>query len=337
MCAPGPEFSVHDVYSGWCKGLRQCGVEVIEFNLHERLQVLTEVELPIGDERRKAFSLEAAVEMVFEGLQSVLYRTWPDVVIMVSGFFTDQQLFDDIRRARPQKLVMIHTESPYEEDRQVSLAPHFDVNVVNDPINLYRYPAGSMYVPHAHDPDLHHPNGRTSEYDFSFVGTAYPSRIEFFEKVRWPRGSRVTLAGNWESITPDSPVHHLVEHPDGECLDNPETARLYRMSDMSVNLYRGKHDAEFERPENAQGWAVGPREIELAACGTFFARDPRGEGDMLFPMLPTITDPDELSDVIEWSMTNPHERQAAADAARAAVADRTFESSARRLLAALDI
>lgn len=37
---------------------------------------------------------------------------------------------------------------------------------------------------------------------------------------------------------------------------------------------------------------------KLAACGTFFARDPRPEGDELFPMLPTFTDPGEFRRVV---------------------------------------
>lgn len=332
VLAPGPEFSVMDVYRGWCKGLAQCGVEVVPFNLHDRISFYTETKITRDGEARQAMSLSGAVEATFEGLMGQVWLRQPDIVIGVSGFFTDDTVFDMLR-ARGVRTVMIHTESPYEDDRQTRIAPHFDVNVVNDPINLYRYPAGSMYVPHAYDPDLHHPNGRSSEWDFSFVGTAYPSRVEWFEKVAWPDGARVTLAGNWKDFDPESPLFPMVMHPNGECLDNDQTAALYRMSDMSCNLYR----REAERDENSVGWAVGPREIELAACGTFFARDPRGEGDELFPMLPKITDPAELVDVLAWSMTNPEQRQAAADEARTAVADRTFKANAGRLLAALDL
>jgi len=116
------------------------------------------------------------------------------------------------------------------------------------------------------------------------------------------------------------------------CIDNADTADIYRRSAMSANLYRNEASDDHSTP----GVAMGPREVELAACGTFFARDPRPEGDELFPMLPTITDPSELSDVIRWSMSHPVERQAAADAARAAVADRDCVSVAADLLRRLD-
>lgn len=30
---PGPDFSVHDVFTGWQEGLKEAGVEVASFNL----------------------------------------------------------------------------------------------------------------------------------------------------------------------------------------------------------------------------------------------------------------------------------------------------------------
>ena len=77
---------------------------------------------------------------------------------------------------------------------------------------------------------------------------------------------------------------------------------------------------------------MGPREVELAACGTFFARESRAEGDGLFPMLPTFTEPTELADIIRWALTHPDERFAAAQQARAAIVDRTFDNHAAQLL-----
>jgi hypothetical protein len=77
---------------------------------------------------------------------------------------------------------------------------------------------------------------------------------------------------------------------------------------------------------------MGPREVELAACGTFFFRDPRGEGDDLFPMLPFVESPEQFSKDLRWWLANDADRLAAADQARLAIADRTFARSANRLL-----
>ena len=81
---------------------------------------------------------------------------------------------------------------------------------------------------------------------------------------------------------------------------------------------------------------MGPREVEMAACGLWFARDPRPESDDLFPMLPAYTSPQEASEAIRWALAHEREREKAAAAARVAVSERTFSNNARKLLAMLD-
>lgn len=336
MVAPGPEFSVQDVYHGWIAGLQAQGVRTTAFNLHDRLNFYADAQLERDGEMRKALSMEGAVKITLEGLLGVLYECEPELVVFTSGFFLDYDLVDLIRAKGRHKLVMLHTESPYEEDRQVDAAQHFDVNVLNDPINIDRYPKGTVYIPHAYNPAVHHARGRSVEWDFAFVGTGYPSRTDFFEKVEWGDAA-VAIGGNWPNVTDDSPLARLLLHEPGECIDNTDTADLYRSAAMSANLYRGGDVSEAERPELTEGWAMGPREVELAACGTFFAREPRGEGDELFPMLPLITEPSELSDVLRWSRENPERREAAAEDARAAIVDRTFANNAAALLTAAGI
>lgn len=335
VVAPGPEFSVQDVYHGWLAGLRHHGVTAVPFNLHDRLNFYADCQMERNGEYRKALEFDGAVKITLEGLLGVLYEVMPELLVFTSGFFLDYDLIDKIRATGRHKLVMLHTESPYEDDRQVEAAQHFDVNVLNDPINIDRFPAGTIYIPHAYNPAVHHPEGRSDVYDFSFIGTGYPSRTEFFEKVEWG-GARVAFGGNWPNVEDDSPLAPLLLHQPGECIDNTDTADLYRMTAMSANLYRGADPSESERPENAEGWAMGPREVELAACGTFFARESRGEGDVVFPMLPKISEPAELSDVLAWSIENPDLREAAAAAARAAIVDRTFANNAAALLRAVD-
>lgn len=335
VVAPGPEFSVQDVFNGWIAGLVAHGVTTVPFNLHDRLNFYADCEMKRDGEYRKALPMEAAVKVTLEGLLGVMYEVEPELVIFTSGMFLDYDVVELIRSKRRAKLVMLHTESPYEDDRQVSVSGHFDLNVLNDPINIDRYPDGTIYIPHAYLPDVHHPRGRVDDYDFVFVGTGYPSRVEFFEKVDFG-DARVAFAGNWPDVTPDTPLHPYLLHRPNECIDNTDTADLYRSTAMSANLYRGGRPEEAERPELTEGWAMGPREVELAACGTFFAREPRGEGDAVFPMLPKITEPSELGDVLRWSRENPDLRDEAATAARAAIVDRTFANNAAALLRAVD-
>jgi spore maturation protein CgeB len=325
---PGPRFSVQDVCDGWVHGLRDLGVEVIDFNFDDRMEFYAHAEVA----GRTVFNPHEAARLAAKGLEAVCYEAWPDVVLVVSGFFIPPDTYA-VMRARGHKVVLLHTESPYEDDRQLPRAPHADLNVLNDPTNLERFQAAapSVYLPHAYQPSLHHPRPADPEAasDFCFVGTGFPSRVEFFRQVDFS-GIDVALAGNWHAAK-DTPLEKFLAHDIDECCPNDQTARLYAAAKASANLYRKEATA------TADGWAMGPREVELAACGTFFLREPRPEGDELFPMLPTFTDPGEFEVKLRWWLAHDLERGQAAMRARAAVTDRTFTNHAARLLNLLGV
>lgn len=325
---PGPDFSVKDVHSGLVSGLRANGVEAVSYNLADRLNFYCNVELSKDGEYRKALEYEAACYMAAQGIRAAAFDWAPDVVVIVSSFFIPPETFTKLR-LRGVHVVLWCTESPYEDVRQVRMAPYADTVILNDPTNIDEFRKANprtFYIPHAYDPAVHHANGRSDQYPFSFVGTGYESRISFFEKVDWP--ATPTLFGNWQQVTDDSPLLPYLAHERGQCVDNSDAADVYRSSVTSANLYRKEAMAD----DLVDGWAMGPREVELAACGTWFAREPRGEGDELFPMLPTFTEPGELADQLRWAFDHPDARHAAAQAARAAVVDRTFDNNAKQFL-----
>lgn len=334
---PGPAFSVADVHDGWVGALRGLGQQVEEYNLDARLTFYTSALLETDHTNgggqvmlRKALSYERAIGLALNGLMAAAYRFWPDVLLVASGLFADEAMLDCIR-SRGTRVVILHTEEPYEHDRQLGLAAHADINLVNDPTNLdaFRAVAPTWYVPHAYRPDRHHsrPGPLDLASDFAFVGTGYPSRIQFLEQVDWS-GLNVKLAGNWVGLGDDSPLRgHLVGDVE-YCMDNADTADLYASAAMSANLYR----READRLELSAGWSMGPREVELAAMGVFFLRDPRGEGDELLPSLPTFAGPGDFGEQLRWWLARPADRAEAAAKARSAVEGRTFDAHAAMLL-----
>lgn len=334
-CHPGPAFSVADVFAGWVEALRALGQAVAEYNFGDRLSFFGAALMPTAIEGvyRKAVSdNEGIVRMSIEGLYSDLYRFRPHVLLCVSGFFLPTKLLD-LARLSGTRVVILHTESPYEEDRQLELAEHADLNVLNDPQNLERYPAGTVYLPHAYRPAVHRPGPADPALrcDLGFAGTGFPSRIAFLEAMNLD-DLDVILAGNWQAVNEQSPLRQHIAHSVDQCIDNADAAELYRSMRVGINLYR----VEAERPEHSRGWAMGPREVELAACGAFFLRQPRGEGDEVLDMLPTFTTPEEASDLLRYWLPRESERQALATKARAAIQDRTFDNHAARLLRLLD-
>jgi spore maturation protein CgeB len=226
--------------------------------------------------------------------------------------------------------VLLHTEEPYETTKNLARAARADLNLVNDPVNLerFRQVAPTVYMPHAYRPALHRPGPVRAECvsDFCFVGTGYPSRIAFFEQVGWD-GIDVALAGNWQWLDDDSPLRKHLCHDIGACCHNEETVDLYRATKVAANLYRREAESDAEA-----GWSMGPREVELAATGTFFLREPRGEGDQVLPMLPTFDGPGDFGDQLRWWLAHEDQRRIAAMAAQLAISGRTFENNARALL-----
>ncbi len=316
---PGPNFSVADVHDGWVSALRYMGAKVDNINLGDRLDFYSQRLPP-----------EEAIRLTNNSLHAVCYQHRPDVLLITSCFYLTAQTLDVIR-AHGTRIVILHTESPYEDDHQLIRATRADLNLINDPTNLDKFQdiAPSFYVPHAYRPDRHRPTPATDEYrsDFAFVGTGFPSRVEFLEAVDWS-GIDVALAGHWQMLNVDSPLRGFVAHEIDECIPNASTAQMYASTQVSANLYR----REAQRPELSTGWSMGPREVELAAMGTFFLRDPRPEGDDVLWMLPRFTGPEDFGEQLRWYLQRPETRQDIADKARTAIADRTYENHARMLL-----
>lgn len=332
---PGADFSVQDVNNGLVKGLKACGAEVGVLNLSDRLSFYSAAHLQKDGEWVRALDRDDAIRIAAKGIEVICYEWWPDIVVIVTGVFIPPELWGVLAR-RPHHVVLWATESPYEDDRQLRPARYADTVIINDPTNLEQFRAvneRSWYLPHSYDPDVHRPGRPTRNLacDFGFVGTGFPSRIDFLEQVDWT-GINTKLAGNWSLVPEGSPLEPLLMFGRSECFNNRDAAKLYRSAKVSANLYR----KETSEDGTADGWAIGPREVELAACGTFFLREPRAEGDALFPMLPTFQTSDEFEDLLRWWIAHPKQRESVAVAARGVIADRTFQASAARLLNLVD-
>jgi len=151
------------------------------------------------------------------------------------------------------------------------------------------------------------------------------------EQVDWT-GIDVLLGGHWRDIPEGSPLLPILGDHLDRCVDNTETVDVYRSTQMSANLYR----REAEQDDLVAGWAMGPREVELAATGTPYLADPRGEVTEVLPMVPTFDGPGDFGEKLRWWLGHPSERERLAADACEAVADRTFRNAAARLLTELD-
>src|SRR6185437_15523722 len=116
----------------------------------------------------------------------------------------------EVLRARRMKILMLFTESPYQDGQQLEVAKYADVILLNDPVSLGQYQAlgvPAVYMPHAYRPAIHHPApaGAEKPYDLAFIGTGFPSRIQFFSDMHLA-GLNVRLGGFWLDLPEDSPL-----------------------------------------------------------------------------------------------------------------------------------
>jgi hypothetical protein len=163
------------------------------------------------------------------------------------------------------RVVLLHTESPYQDDEQLERAAHADLNLLNDPVNIAAYRdlgVPAEYMPHAYREAIHYPEPAEKKWDLSFIGTGYPSRVRFFEAMRLD-GLAVHLAGPWLGLPEDSPLRDWAMTEDEACVSNDETAGIYRASRCGINVYRRESRAGPRRGRVGRR----PREVELAACG----------------------------------------------------------------------
>jgi spore maturation protein CgeB len=345
---PGPDFSVHDVHEGWLEALRELGCETQSYNLNDRLIFYANSMLPTGkyDEAglqivRNAMTEDQAILAATQNMSHPILWMWPDVVLFISGFFLTAPWFQMLRDRRI-KTAILNTESPYQDEEQLVRGQLADLNLLNDPANLERFreATAAEYMPHAFRPSVHYPRTGPRDpakaSDLCFIGTAFKSRVEFFEQLAAGlNGTDILIGGSdWGSVGASSPLAKYVGSDQGEpdCVDNPQAAELYRHAKMGLNLYR----RETEEHGSWHGWSMGPREVEMAAIGLPFLRDPRPEGDEVLRMLPTFTGPEDAAEQLRWWLAHDRERQLAADRARLAVQDRTFTANARRFLTILD-
>jgi spore maturation protein CgeB len=347
LVQPGPDFSVADVYRGWYKALTALGHTVMEYNTSDRLTFYGRARMPEHDKpacehcgqvptRQAVPDSDGILTLGMDGLYAVLNKFWPDIVFFVSGFYLTPAMLQFIRTRR-HKVVILHTESPYQDDEQLQRGQFADLNLLNDPVNIQAWrdlDVPVAYMPHAYDPDVHYPaDPRSYEADFTFIGTAFRSRQEFFHRMDL-EGLAVAFGGNWANTEPE--YQHLLKylgHAIEACVSNEETARIYRLSRVGINFYR----RESEDAHAGEGWAMGPREVEMAACGLFFLRDPRPESDEMFGgVLPVFSSPEEASELLRYWVQNDGLREDKARQARERIEDRTFLNHAKKALTLME-
>lgn len=351
---PGATFSTHDVYSGLVWGLRQNGVEVIEYRLDKALQVSGALihAAVSGD------ALEEAVDVFglasSEAIAAAVHFE-PDAVIVVSGGNFPLMRAIGLRNLSAQRRVpfpvaLLDTEAPYVTGAMQRAASRYDVLFTNEKLAVPRFQhPNAHYLPHAYRPDVHTPGAAEMELmsDVLFVGTAFPERQDLFYGKLDESGTRqggpdwghlkfLCLGALWEGMTD---IAQTIS-PEG-IVDNPDTVRYYRSAGICLNHHRtSRVFGSGEHIDAAEAYSLGPRAYEIAAVGAFQLSDnSRPELTELFgDSVPTYQAGNSLSlsRQIHYWMQHPDQRKACAEEARTRVAPHTWDRRAADVLTVLE-
>lgn len=344
VIAPGAGHATVDVFNGLVGGLRGLGHEVVEYNLHRRLQlVMHSLKLLAEDGLIPKASFGQAVYEAGTPIYERVLRERCEAVLVVAGGLMHPDHLVLLRRAEiPTGLVL--TETPYEP-YEASLVEAVDVAWTNERSAvgaLRAHQPNTHHLPHAFDPQRHTPTAiATGEdvpaHDVVFVGTGFQERIEALEAVDWT-GIDLGLYGLWQLMSPDSPLRRYLR---GGIVDNARTAALYRAAKVGLNLHRTSIGYGPDAPRIMSAESLNPRALELAACEVFQISDRRTEVAEVFgESVPTFGTPAELEATIRRALGDPDYRRQSAAFARQRVQGRTFgrmaEQVARQLAATID-
>ena len=224
------------------------------------------------------------------------------------AYWDDAQLPAKIQQFKPDWLFVVHgrrfserwrgrfpgvkkavwlLDEPYEVDDTSSWSGEFDAVYLNDPSTVDRH-RNAHYLPVAYDPDVHHENGHTRNYQVGFIGGHNNARERYLLALQEAGLLSYVVGGPWHSKA----LRSL-------CLSSnipaSATAELYQQTRIVVNLFREVH--HFNQ-SGVQPFSMNPRVYEALACGAVVVSETRDEVAKVFPELPLFSNDVELVDTV---------------------------------------
>jgi len=292
-------------------GLEANGVDVRPFDLMERYQLYSFLHEKLRRSKRELPADWSPTTLAYEVLLGAAVFHECDTVLIVSPQYLPAEIPQMMRRVG-LKTAAVFTECPYEDTIHTPImASVFDIAFVSDrnSVGLFEsFCPRVEYLPHCYDPRIHYP-GEAPDDSIIFVGTGYHSRVEFMRRIDWP--VRLDLYGWWpkEWLRYDAPLRKALRSP--KTTSPEETAELYRGAAASFSLHReARYVGTDEVIMEGEAYSLGPRNWELAACGTFSISDYRPElADVFGDAVPVYKTPADFSALMARAFAEPSWRR----------------------------
>ncbi len=335
---PGASWSTADVFDGLTYGLKHHGVEVIPYRLDTRIDLSHRVLHAHWRQKKKADPVlpkpnraDVAYHAGVDAMAMAL-REQVDVVLVVSAMLLHPDVIVLMKRAG-LRVVVLFTESPYDHEHELKTASMVDGCWSNERsvVPAFRVVNPCVgYLPHGWHPLKHFAGVREEEltlprHDVVFVGTGFPERVEFFNRIDWT-GIDLGLYGSWKGVGLEARVE---AHVKGAVVTNETASALYRRAKIGLNLYRNRDS----RRLRVHGESLSPRAYELAACGAFHLSDYRAEVAEVFgDLVPTFKTPAEANVLIRQWLSDAQGRRQKAAQLPATVAEASWVNRAKIVL-----
>ena len=322
MVHASADFSTADVGHGYLRALRRQGHDVEEFRTTNRIKFFA-LGLMQSPDPKLADDQLLVSRLACEGIVVEALRHRAELVVVTAGGGIHPDGLELLNRAG-FPIAVVFTESPYEDEHQLTYARHCGHVFCNDAVSARRY--GWTWLPPAYDAEVHqpYPFDPKEACDVLIIGSGWPERQELLEQINW-RGIDLRIRGYWPGIRSRSKLRSRYE---AVIIENREAARMYSSAKICLNFHRFDPRAE----------TLNPRAYELAACGAFQISDWRpGLVEVFGESVPSYHQPAELERLIRHYLRDEGARRMMAEHQRRQVLEggHTFDDRAARLVAAV--
>ncbi len=354
VVSPVPPYATRDVWTGHVQGLREIdGVEVLPMNyssvynlfadFKEFMEVTGQAKIDTINNQ-----LMAADRIVMAAIANEV-----DLVHLVAPMHLSPVALKVLQKYTNIKTSAYFTECPYDDENSIYIAEYLDFCFVCDresvPVFKERNP-NTFYLGHAYNPDIHQPKEVEQDVDVLFVGTNFPTRVQFLEKVNW-EGINFQLRGIW-NMRGKSSLKQFIQG-ESASMRNEHVLELYQKARIGLQIHRKDGFSMIAAKKGKTvikgglvgatpmpdlvAHSLGPRSYELAASGCFQVSDAeRPELQEVFgDTVPTYETPEDLRVLMRMYLDDPVRREEVAKKQLQAVQPYTFEYRMRGLLDAV--
>jgi len=239
----------------------------------------------------------------------------PDLILVLNGILRvpNEQIIN--LRLHGFRTAVWIMDDPYFTDITASMAPLYDYIFTHEFNAVPFYQAlgcGNVhYLPSGVDRAVVAPRFVERHYrsDVCFIGSAFPNRISFFDKVIPAlKGVRLFMAGyGWNQLK-----HYdaIKQHVNLQGVLYDDNIKYYIGAKIVINLHRSAEERYNSRRIHAM--SVNPRTFEICACGTLQLTDIREDLTSHYTPgqeLATFAGPEELVDRIHYYLRHEEERR----------------------------